>query len=249
MANKKKVTKVESSKENKKETKLKKSEKKVLQEEKNKELIIDEKLDLDEEFEDYDDEEIELEVEDESSLEVVQEFNLNNEVKALKMLVCVSICVTIISLLISLVILNKVTSGNDNKKDNESETSVDENENYDVSMFKSIKIDEFKEMYDDDKTYFVYTGRSTCGYCVAFLPTLQQSVKEYDYTLYYLDMSNVTNDDISSVIEMDEDFSDTFSATPMVYVIGDKELVSVNEGYTDYDTYAKFLEDHGVEKK
>ena len=47
----------------------------------------------------------------------------------------------------------------------------------------------------------------------------------------------------------DETFEEDFPATPMVYLVGKGEVKDVNEGYTEYDTYVKFLEDNGVEKK
>ena len=200
--------------------------------------------------------------EDDDSYEVSyhdsDEFNLNNEVKALKILTCISICITIISLLISLVILSKVTgntysSGSDNTgagsgAGNGSGGSQEQVE-YDTSMFTEISIDDFMDMYKKDKKYFVYTGRATCGYCVAFLPTLQQSISEYDYTLYYLDVDKLSNDDLTKIAELHDDFADTIGGTPMVYVMGKKDVKDINRGYTEYSTYASFLEKNGIKKR
>lgn len=208
---------------------------------KKKDYIIDEEL-VEEEYErDYSSD---------------SEFNLVNEVKGLKILTCISICITIISLLISLVILSKVSGNNtysSGSGNGSGEGTVDQGTNseveYDVSMFTEISFDDFMEMYKEDKHYFVYTGRSTCGYCVAFLPTLQQSVSEYDYTLYYLDIDKVSQEDLTEIAELHSKYETTIGATPMVYLMGKKNVVAVNEGYTEYETYAKFLEDNGVSKR
>ncbi len=209
---------------------------------KKKDYIIDEELVEDDDYE-----------EDYSS---DSEFNLVNEVKGLKILTCISICITIISLLISLVVLSKVSgddtyssgNGNGNVEGNGDQGTNSEVE-YDVSMFTEISFDDFMEMYKEDKHYFVYTGRSTCGYCVAFLPALQQSVSEYDYTLYYLDIDKVSQDELKKIAELHSKYETTIGATPMVYLMGKKNVVAVNVGYTEYETYAKFLEDNGVKKR
>lgn len=207
-----------------------------------------------EDLEELDEEETLEEDNYEVTYESKEEFNLVNEVKGLKILTCISICITIISLLLSLVILSKVSNGsntstNNTGSDSSTDTGTSEEVEYDTSMFTEISVDDFMEMYKENKTYFVYTGRSSCGYCVAFLPFLQQSVSEYDYTLYYLDVDKLSNDDLTEIAELHDDFASTIGGTPMVYVIKNKDVVDINKGYTEYDTYASFLEDNGIKTR
>ena len=203
--------------------------------------------------------EIEEKIYDDESLEITysdDKFDLVTEIKGIKILMGVSICITIISLLISLIVLykvsdyNKVYNGSSDDESVNSDSDIgNEKIEYDTSMFTEISVEDFMDMYEENKKYFVYTGRSTCGYCVAFLPYLQQSVSEYDYTLYYLDIDKLTKDDFNDIAELDDDFAATIGATPMVYVIKNKNLVDVNEGYTEYSSYSDFLEDNGVKKR
>lgn len=214
--------------------------------------IVDEEVEVSFDDEDYDDEdelvqEIDLaEVGNDDVRNV--EFDINKEIKSIKFLICISICISVISLFVGLFVLSKLSDGDNSSKSDESE-EVTESSEYDISMFKAITMDDFKEMFKEDKTYVVFTGRSTCGYCVAFLPHAQKSVEKYDYTLYYLDVDTITKDDVEDAIELDSSLEDTFSNTPMVYVIDNGEVVDVNEGYTDYDVFAGFLEDNGIDKK
>jgi len=199
-----------------------------------------------------DEEELEENVYDEEdSYKSSEDFNLVSEVKALKILICVSICVAVLSLLLSLVILSKVSDGTSNEKNESSENNNGGNAaaEYDTSMFTEIDVDDFLDMYKGDGQYFVYTGRGTCGYCVAFLPYLQQSVSEYNYTLYYLDIDKVNKADLTEIAELHDKFAQTIGATPMVYFMGNKDVVDVNEGYTEYATYASFLEKNGITKR
>ena len=185
------------------------------------------------------------------SCSVSIESSLMTEIKGLKILLGVSICISILSFLLSVIILSKVNNGTYNSGNNGSENNSGNNANvdYDTSMFTEITIDQFMDLYKKDEKSFVYTGRSTCGYCVAFLPYLQQSVSEYKYTLYYLDIDKISNDDLTEIAELHKDFSSTIGATPMVYVMGNKDVEDVNQGYTEYAEYAKFLEKNGIKKR
>lgn len=270
MANKKKNVNVEEK--NKKEKVVKKTEeksKKDLKKEKEFEKLVAEE-EIEEVVEDFDED---YDDEDDNEVIIVKEkkhnegkcacgddcncgCNCNNETMVLKFLIGVSICVSVLTLLISFIVLNKVNNINsyysDDKvveldNDNTDSTSAD----YDVSMFKSIDADEFIDMFDkdDDKIRFVYTGRETCSYCVAFLPALQQSIEDYDYTLYYLDTTGVTEDAYNEIVEFDSDLEESFMSTPMVYAIKNGEVVDYNNGYTEYSTYVEFLEDNKVKEK
>ena len=48
---------------------------------------------------------------------------------------------------------------------------------------------------------------------------------------------------------LDEKFKEFFGYTPMVFVTKNAVVRDVNEGYVEYETYAKFLEDNKVSKK
>ena len=138
--------------------------------------------------------------------------------------------------------------------DDDIEEEDDEDESihnsYDVSMFKSIDISTFTRYFSlhDNVTYFVYTGRETCSHCIDFLPSLQRSVREYYYELYYLDIDTVSNNDINTVKNMSNKLQE-FGSTPIVYAIRNGEVVDNQLGYTTYANYEQFLTTNGVIKK
>lgn len=174
----------------------------------------------------------------------------NRGLKNLQVISCITLCISVVVLLISLITLNKVNNLNGTTASTEGDDTTEEVE-YDVSMFKEITAEEFIKMFKekDGKRYYVYTGTSSCSYCIAFLPSLQKSVEEYDYTLYYLDVAKVTQDEVTEIQELDDKFAEFFGYTPMVFVTKNAEVRDVNEGYVEYETYAKFLEDNKVSKK
>lgn len=127
----------------------------------------------------------------------------------------------------------------------EEETATTE---YDVSMFKEINSGEYADLYKKDELAVTYFGRPTCGYCVQFLPTLQKAQKEYGYKTYYVDIDKVTQEDANKIFALNAQFNDTLGRTPMVTITKAGKLIDIQMGYSDYDTFAKFLTDNGVKK-
>lgn len=122
-------------------------------------------------------------------------------------------------------------------------------EDYDTSMFSSITTEEFIKKFKNGDEMFVLSARGSCGYCQQFRYTAAESVEKYNYTLYYLDSSQVKEEQFNATIALDEKLSQTYGSTPNVYYIKDKKVVAVSEGAVDADTYGKFLEKYGVKKK
>lgn len=143
--------------------------------------------------------------------------------------------------------------GTSNENDNNEEEEPLE---YDVSSFKAVTHKEFIEDIKSEDYTVVYVGRSTCGYCAKFLPMMKQGQEEFGFKTLYYDITQVIDFAASTIIDqeahdeivaIDDFFSENFGATPMVAVFKDGKYVNGTVGYTDYATYAKFLEDSGLE--
>lgn len=128
------------------------------------------------------------------------------------------------------------------------ETESEESYDYDVSMFDTITADEFVEAYNGSEMKVVYFGRATCGFCVQFLPVLQQAQEEYGYTTLYVDISTIDADGESKISELNSYLSETYGQTPNVVIVQNGQIVDYNLGYTDYSTFASMLESNGFTK-
>ena len=166
-------------------------------------------------------------------------------VKTLIVLSCTLVILSLISISISLITLYKVNHKETNSVVNEEKTD------YDVSMFESIDTDKFVKLFKGNKKSLIYLGRSTCGYCVKFLPTLQEAQKEYGYKTYYLDITTVDNAGVEEIQGLDSFLKDNYGYTPMVLVVKDGKILNEEVdnydgvGYTEYETYSKFLKKLG----
>jgi predicted bacteriocin transport accessory protein len=163
-----------------------------------------------------------------------------------KILLCLYAIIVILVVNTTILLLKDVKVGS-NTSESESETE------YDTSMFTSITTDTLEEAVSGDNVQVVYIGRSTCGFCVKFLPTLQQAQKDYNYTTLYLDITTVTTTEQQNKIfafDNEEGFiSDNFGATPMVLIMKDGKLIDGWLGYDEYSAFASWLEENGFTKE
>ena len=128
------------------------------------------------------------------------------------------------------------------------ETTETENTEYDVSMFKQIDVDGLKEAFDSEEAKVVYLGRATCGYCVQFLPVIQKAQDEFGYKTLYIDITTIDEDGAKEIQGMDSFLEENYGTTPLVIIVKDGKLVKGHVGYAEYDEFAKYLTDNGIEK-
>ncbi len=170
---------------------------------------------------------------------------LNTEILN-KILICLYALIVILVVNTAIILLKNNTVTKD------STTEEQETTEYDVSMFTKVTADNLKEAISKDEAQIVYVGRSTCGYCVKFLPVLQQAQKDYKYTTLYLDITTVTTtEQQNKILELDNEdkfLSENFGGTPMVLLVKDGKIVDTWMGYSEYSTYATWLEKNGFTK-
>ena len=174
---------------------------------------------------------------------------MNEEVKDL--LKKVVTCLYVVIALLAVNTILALTQTSVSKEETESTEQTQESVEYDVSMFDTVDAEKTVKLFEKDDIQVIYAGRSTCGYCVQFLPVLQQAQKDYGYKTKYLDVDTVTEDGKKAIIAKDNDeafLANNFGATPMVILVKDGKLVDGWVGYAEYDAFASFLEKNGFKK-
>lgn len=172
---------------------------------------------------------------------------MKEETKLLKkILACVYVIIALLAIDTIILFVTNVDISTESKTKTTENTGSEE---YDVSMMDTIDMDELMKTFDSKKTQVVYFGRSTCGYCVKFLPSLQKAQKEYGYKTKYVDITTVN--DTSELMKKDNEekfLEQNYGATPMVILVKDGKMVDTWVGYSEYDEFAQFLEKNGFEK-
>lgn len=60
---------------------------------------------------------------------------------------------------------------------------------------KEISLDNFKEKMANKATFALYIGNEDCSHCLAYKPTLEGVLKDYDITIYHLDNSKLSKEE------------------------------------------------------
>lgn len=169
-----------------------------------------------------------------------------------KLLICAYVIIALLAINTIIMFISNVEVTKDSNTKTE---QTEENTEYDVSMFEKIDFEGVKSAFDSKDTQVIYVGRSTCGYCVQFLPALQQAQEEFGYKTKYYDIGDVTQESLQSNREElakyddDDKFIDTnLGATPMILLVRNGKLVKGWVGYAEYEEFEKFLIENGFEK-
>lgn len=179
--------------------------------------------------------------------------------KKIYTMLIVVLVISIMSLLIGLVNYSNTkgttTENNSSTTTNNGSSTSD----YDVSMFNAVSVKDILKFLgtNNKETHVLYLGRSTCSACVAFLPNLQATQKEMNFTTDYLDITTVdtTSDDFKKFGELlskeitqsingesqTGKISEFYGYTPMVIVVKNGEAVDAIVGSYSKDNLQTFL--------
>lgn len=175
-------------------------------------------------------------------------------------------CILLMLLLILVVLVVGVskmyTSNTSNSNNSESSSNESEyNTDYDVSMFKEINASDLKNE-TKGKLSVIYIGRSTCGWCSAFLPNLWDAQEKYGYTTLYIDIAKIMDFENGGITDQSsydimikltgkgyEDYVEkNFGSTPMILIMKDNKIVGAQTGYSEYNEFKKLLNNSGINK-
>ncbi len=152
---------------------------------------------------------------------------------------------------------------NDNTKTKE-ETKESTNSSYKLTDFNEIRATKIAAK-SKNQTIIVIVGRTNCQYCVRFAPILAEVAKEYNLTVYFVDLlkiisigeeeSIVTDQEAyNTIINLEgegywEDFASTyFGNTPQTMFIRNNKVIYGIMGYNDKATTEAEFEKAGFEK-
>lgn len=167
--------------------------------------------------------------------------------------------VSIMSLLIGLVNYSNTKGNTTTNKTLTPSNNGSSTSDYDVSMFNAVSVSDILKFLgtSNKETHILYLGRSTCSACVAFLPNLQATQKEMNFTTDYLDITTVdtTSDDykkFSNLLSKEitqtvngtsqtGKISEFYGYTPMIIVVKNGEAVDAIVGSYSKDNLQTFL--------
>ena len=112
----------------------------------------------------------------------------------------------------------------------------------------SIGLDEYLDIIEEDGYHFMFIGSDTCSYCTEFKTSINESLEDYDYNVYYLNLDNLTTEEMNTLYATDDYFTENEWGTPLSFLYHDGERVTELSGYVDTETLVSFLKENKVIK-
>ena len=119
-----------------------------------------------------------------------------------------------------------------------------------------IDYDEYKEVLSNEDLSVVVIGQTTCSHCIAFKPALNSVAGEYDITINYLDLTDLSEEENDKFFENlkglgynDPDYLEDGSfGTPTTFIIENGKIINYLSGEMTTSQLVKQLKKNNVIK-
>lgn len=170
----------------------------------------------------------------------------NNDLTKILNKIYICLIIVIALLFFILISLNYNQSSTNNNTQSE-EVSAD----YDTSKFDNLNTTEAISKIKQGGKQVVFIGRSTCGYCVKYVPVLKQVQEELNFKSIYIDLEKMTESDYNELLKLDnsEEFiKNNFGSTPMTMIFEDGKFKAGQMGYLEATQLTQFFTSNGYKK-
>lgn len=101
-----------------------------------------------------------------------------------------------------------------------------------------IDFDEYKSLISNDDTHIVVIGQTTCSHCIAIKPALNSVAGEYNITINYLNLTDMTSEESNEFYSTLKDLEyndskfleDGSFGTPLILIIQNKKITNYISG-------------------
>ena len=153
--------------------------------------------------------------------------------KGVKILVVIMITVAIA--LTSFFVMKKVYD--ESQKEIEEENKKAEES---ISNLTVINVSKMKELFSSNDTKIIFVGSLTCPHCTAIKPVINSVVKDLNVTVYYLELSTMTDEENNEYYSINE-FLKNNNSIPLVMAVKNNEVIDSFVGEKDSKDVEEFL--------
>lgn len=105
-----------------------------------------------------------------------------------------------------------------------------------------LKYDEYETLVDNGDAFIVVIERAGCGYCIQYMPIVEEVANEKKIPIYYIDTDTLTNDEYNSLNNNNSYLKRNNWGTPTtLFMLGDRVLDTIG-GYVDKETVLSFID-------
>lgn len=153
--------------------------------------------------------------------------------KGVKILVVIMITVAIA--LTSIFVMKKAYD--ESQKEIEEENKKAEES---ISNLTVINVSKMKELFSSNDTKIIFVGSLTCPHCTAIKPVINSVVKDLNVTVYYLELSTMTDEENKEYYSINE-FLKNNNSIPLVMAVKNNEVIDSFVGEKNSKDVEEFL--------
>jgi predicted bacteriocin transport accessory protein len=105
-----------------------------------------------------------------------------------------------------------------------------------------ITLKKAEEMIDNKETFVVEIMTDTCSACASFKPTVEELVKNYKVTFYYV---NFNNESTEARQAFADNYANGIEVTPTILIYKEGVLVQKKSGTLTYRNLKTLLQENG----
>jgi len=120
-----------------------------------------------------------------------------------------------------------------------------------------VNYNEYKDLIRDDDTHIIVIGQTSCSHCIAIKPALNSVAGDYDLTINYLNLTELTEDESKKFFESlekieydDPEFLEDGSfGTPLTLIVEDGKVERYISGSKTYSQLVREFTKAGLIKE
>ena len=109
-----------------------------------------------------------------------------------------------------------------------------------ISNLTVINVSKMKELFSSNDTKIIFVGSLTCPHCTAIKPVINSVVKDLNITVYYLELSTMTDEENTEYYSINE-FLKNNNSIPLVMAVKNNEVIDSFVGEKDSKDVEEFL--------
>lgn len=109
-----------------------------------------------------------------------------------------------------------------------------------ISNLTVINVSKMKELFSSNDTKIIFVGSLTCPHCTAIKPVINSVVKDLNVTVYYLELSTMTDEENNEYYSINE-FLKNNNSIPLVMAVKNNEVIDSFVGEKNSKDVEEFL--------
>lgn len=109
-----------------------------------------------------------------------------------------------------------------------------------ISNLTVINVSKMKELFSSNDTKIIFVGSLTCPHCTTIKPVINSVVKDLNVTVYYLELSTMTDEENNEYYSINE-FLKNNNSIPLVMAVKNNEVIDSFVGEKDSKDVEEFL--------